>query len=70
MVLVQKWPFFELFFLGNIGQENVFYDSLETKNAFLGYKKNKLKKVEKLTCLQRGSHGFSPKIAIFSTLFS
>ena len=32
------------FFLGNIGQENVFDDILERKNAFLGYKKKKLKK--------------------------
>ena len=32
-----------LFFLGNIGQENVFYDILEQKNAFLGYKNKKLK---------------------------
>ena len=31
------------FFLGNIGQENVFDDILERKNAFLGYK-NKTKK--------------------------
>ena len=31
MVLVQKWPFFELFFLGSIGQANVFYDILEQK---------------------------------------
>ena len=44
MVLVQKWPFFQLFFLGNIGQENVFYDILERKNAFLGYKNKKFKK--------------------------
>ena len=44
MVLVQKWPFFQLFLLGNIGQENVFYDILERKNAFLGYKINKIKK--------------------------
>ena len=44
MVLVQKWPFFQLFFLGNIGQENVFYDILEQKNAFLGYKNEKFKK--------------------------
>ena len=44
MVLVQKWPFFELFFLGNIGQEIVFYDILEGKNAFLGYKNNSFKK--------------------------
>ena len=44
MVLVQKWPFFQLFFLGNIGQENVFYDILERKNAFLAYKNKKFKK--------------------------
>ena len=44
MVLVQKWPFFQLFFLGNIGHENHFYDILERKNAFLGYKKKTFKK--------------------------
>ena len=31
MVLDQKWPFFQLFFLENIGKENVFYDILEQK---------------------------------------
>ena len=40
----QKWPFFRLFFSGNTGQENVFYDILERKNAFLGYKKKKFKR--------------------------
>ena len=44
MVLVQKWPFFQLFCLGNIGKENVFYGILEEKNAFLGYKNKKFKK--------------------------
>ena len=44
MVLVWKWPFFQLLFLGNIGRENVFYDILERKDAFLGYKKKKFKK--------------------------
>ena len=43
MVLVQKWPFFDFYFLGNTGQENVFYDILVRKNAFLGYKSNKFK---------------------------
>ena len=43
MVFVQKWPFFQLLFLGNIGQKNLFYDILERKNDFLGYKKKKLK---------------------------
>ena len=47
MVLAQKWPLFQLFFLGNIGQENVFYDILERKNAFLGYKNKKFKKSKK-----------------------
>ena len=32
------------FFLGNIGQENVFYNLLEQKNAFLACKNNKFKK--------------------------
>ena len=32
------------FFLDNIGRENVFYDILERKNAFLGYKNKKFKK--------------------------
>ena len=53
MVLVQKWPFFQLFFLGNIGQENVSYEILERKNAFLGYEKKEVQKVEKLTFSQR-----------------
>ena len=44
MVFVQKWPLFPLFFLSNIGKEDVFYDLLERKNAFLGYKNKKFKK--------------------------
>ena len=44
MVLVKKGPFFRLFFLGNIGQENVFCDNLERKNVFLGYENKKFKK--------------------------
>ena len=39
-----KIAMFPAFFLGNISQENVFYDILERKNAFLGYKNNKFKK--------------------------
>ena len=43
MVFVQKWASLQLFFLGNIGRENVFKDILERKNAFLGYKSIKFK---------------------------
>ena len=62
--------FFKFFFLGNIGQENVFYDILETKKAFLGYKNNKLKTSRKTDIFPKGlTHGFCPKVAIFSTFF-
>ena len=69
MVLVQKWPFFQLFFFGNIGQENVFDDFLQPKNAFLGYKKNKFKKSKNW----HFSKGFNPwfwsKNSHFSNFF-
>ena len=54
MVLVQKWPFFQLFFKGNIGQENVFHDILERKNDFLGYKIKKFKTSKKLSFFHLG----------------
>ena len=38
MVLVQKWPIFPLFFLGNIGQENVFYHIIQQKTTFQAIK--------------------------------
>ena len=44
MVLVKKWPFFHLFSLVNICQENVFFDILERKNTLLAYKNNGFKK--------------------------
>ena len=44
MDLVKKWPFFHPFILGIIGQQNIFYDSLQRKNAFLGYKNKKFRK--------------------------
>ena len=69
MLLVQKWPFFQLFFLGYIGQENVFYDILERKNAFLSFKK-KSSKSRKIDIFPKGfTHGFGPKMAIIPTFF-
>ena len=55
MVLVQKWPFFQLFLSGNIGEENAFYDTLEQKNAFLASKKKKSYKSKKKTFFQKNS---------------
>ena len=44
MVFVQKGPFFQPVFLGNIFKENVFHDILAQKIAYLGYKNKKFKK--------------------------
>ena len=40
---------FTTIFLGNVGQENVFYDILDRQNVFLDYKNKKFKKSKKLT---------------------
>ena len=59
--------FSTFFFFGNIGQENVFYDILERKNAFVGHKNKKCRKID---IFPKGlTLGFCPKIAIFPTFF-
>ena len=69
MVLVQKWPFFQLFFLGSIRQEHVFYDILEGENAFLGYNIKRFKKPKNDIFRKGLTHGFGPKMAIFPISF-
>ena len=60
---------FPTFFLGNTGQENVFYDILERKTAFLGQKK-KRSNSRKINIFPKGlTHGFGPKMIIFPTFF-
>ena len=54
MGLVQNRPFFNLLFLGNIGQENVFYDTLERKKILFRIQEQKVEKVDKWTFFQRG----------------
>ena len=69
MVLVQKWPFFQLFFYRDIGQENVFYDILHRKNALVANKK-KSSKSRKTDFFSKGlTHSFSRKMDNFSTFF-
>ena len=69
MLLVQKWPIFQLFFLGNIGQENIFYDILERKNAFLDYKKNKIEKSRNWLFFKVVNPWFWSKNGQFSNFF-
>ena len=57
------------FFLGNKGQENVFYDILEQKKPFLGYKNKKFKKSKKLTFFRRVNPSFWFENGHFSNFF-
>ena len=65
MVLGQKMAIFQPFFLGNIGQDNIFYDILEGKNAFLGYQNKKFKSRKSDIFPEGLADGFGPKMAIF-----
>ena len=69
MILAKNRPFFPLFVLENIGQENVFYDILEPKNRFLRYNNKKLKKSKKWDFSKGVSPLFWPKIGHFSNFF-
>ena len=62
----KKGPFFQLLFLGTIGQENVFYDILERKNTFLGYKNKKFKKSKNWHISKGGNSWFWSKNGHFS----
>ena len=69
MVLVQELQFIQLFFLGNIGKRNVFYDILEGKNAFQAIKPRSSKSRKIDIFQKRLTHGFCPIMAIFPTFF-
>ena len=57
MVLVKNW---QVFILGEIGQENVFYDTLERKSAFVDD--------NKIGIFPKGLvHRFGRKVSIFSS---
>ena len=61
--------FSNFLFLGNIGQENVFYDILEPENTFLGYKNEKLKKLKNWHFSKGLTHALGPKMAVFRPFF-
>ena len=70
MVLVQKWPFFQhFFFSGNIGQQNVFYDIIERKNAVLGYKNKNFKTSQNWHFSKRVNPWFWSKIGHSCNIF-
>ena len=58
--------FSNFFFLGNLDQENLFYDILEPKNTFLGYKSEKFKKSKNWHFSKGLTHAFWSKNGDFS----
>ena len=69
MVLVKKCHF-SSFFVGNIGQENVFYNILERVNAFLGYKNKKFNKSKNEIFPEGLTRGCCQKMVIFHLFLS
>ena len=70
MVLVQKWPFFQLFFFSDkIGHENVFYNILQRKYVLLSYKNKKFKKSKKWHFSNGVNPWFWSKNGHFSSFF-
>ena len=59
----------QLFFLGNTGEEDVFYDILQQKKAFLGHKNNKFKKSKNWHFSKGVNPRFWSKNGHFSKLF-
>ena len=60
---------FPTFFLAIIGQENLFYDILERKIAFPGFKNNKFRKLKNRHFSNGLMDCFGPNMAIFPTFF-
>ena len=70
MVFGSKNGLYLNFFLGNKGQENIFYDVLAQKKTLSRLQKQEVQKVQKIDIFPKGStHRFGPKIAIFTTFF-
>ena len=69
MVLVQKWPFVQVFFLRQYRPGHCLLWYSRTKNAFLGYRKKKFKKSRNWNFPNELTHGFGRKMAIFPCFF-
>ena len=67
--LSPKMAIFPTLFLGNIGQENVFYDILQRKSNFLGYKNKKFKKSKNWHFSKGDNPWFWSKNSHFSNFF-
>ena len=69
MVFGPKMAIFPTFFLGNIGQKNIFYNILERIIAFPGYKNKTFKKSKNWHFFKGVNSWFWPKNGHFFNIF-
>ena len=70
MVLVQKWPFFQIFFLRQYRPGKCVLWYSRTKKTPFWAIKTRSSKSQKIEMFPKGlAYGFGPKIAIFATFF-
>ena len=69
MVLVQNWPFFQLYFFRQYRPWKCLFRYSWTKNAFLGYKNKKFKKSKNWHFSKGVNPWFWPKNGHFSNFF-
>ena len=69
MVLVQKWPFFQLFFYSIQARKMSFMIFQNEKTPFQAVKTRSSKNLKMDIFPKELTHGFRPKMAIFPTFF-
>ena len=70
MVLVQKWPFFQLFFLQAIQASKMTFTIFQNEKTPFQAIKTRRSKSRKCDIFSKGlTHRFGPKMAIFPTFF-
>ena len=69
MVLVQKWPFFQLFVKAILARKMFFTTFYDEKRPFWAIK-TRSSKSRKIEIFRKGkTHGLGSKMAIFATFF-
>ena len=69
MLLVQKWPFLQLFFCA-IMAEKISFTIFQNQKTSLQARKTQSSKSRKIDIFPQGlTHGFGPKMAIYPTFF-
>ena len=70
MVMVQKWPFFQLFFFSAIQARKMSFTIFQSKKTPLQAIKTRSPKSRNIDIFPKGlTHGFGPIMALFPTLF-